>query len=97
MKRFLCAFLLICVLFCPLALFTSCGNDTVFSLGPYEIKEDHYRYLASIYNRQILASNGMESASYDTPLSESGMTVGSMIDLMYTDKFLTNVFTPVCE
>ncbi len=93
MKRFLCAFLLICVLLCPLALFTSCGNDTVFSLGPYEIKEDHYRYLASIYNRQILASNGMESASYDTPLSESGMTVGSMIDLMYTDKFLTNVFT----
>lgn len=91
MKRFLCALLLICVLL-PCLVFTSCGNDTVFSLGPYEIKEDQYRYLASMYNRQTFASNGIEGASWDTPLA-SGMTVGQMIDTMYTDKFLTSVFT----
>lgn len=93
MKRILCVFLMICILLCPVSVFTSCGNDTVYSLGPYEIKEDHYRYLASIYNRKLFVANGIDGASWDSVLPTSQMTVAQTVDSYYTEEFLTSIFT----
>lgn len=86
--RALCT--LLCVLLMPIC-FSSCGEKAVFSLGPYKINEDHYKYLASIHNRQQFASYNI---SIETPWEAtfpSGLTVAQAIDATTSD-FLNDVY-----
>lgn len=93
MKRIFSIILLACILLSSLLCFSSCGNDAVLSLGPYEIKEDHYKYLASMYNRQLFVSVGIDGSSWDATVPSTGMTLADTVDLRYTDAFLTSVIT----
>ena len=86
--RTLCA--LLCVLLMPVC-FVSCGEKTVFSLGPYKINEDHYRYLASIHNRQQFESFGISIESPWEAKFESGLTVAQAVDST-TSTFKNNVY-----
>ena len=88
--RTLC--ILLCVLLCPVFL-VSCGNETVLALGPYEIKEDHFRYLAGMYNRKILTSMGIYGSPWSATDPTTGITVGQAVDSQYTASFLKSVYT----
>lgn len=93
MKRILSIFILVCMLACSLVCFSSCGNDAVYSLGPYEIKEDHFRYLVSMFNRQTLESAGLYGSPWNASIPSTGLTLAQTLDLRYTDSFLTSVMT----
>lgn len=88
--RTLC--LLLCVLMCPLWL-SSCGDDTVFSLGSYEIEEDEYRYLISMFNRNLSEQIGFYGYDWTKTTLESGSTIADYVDSAYTSDFLTSVYT----
>ncbi len=91
MKRIISAILLICVMLSTLLCFSSCGNDTVFSLGKYEIKEDHYKYLASIHNRRQYASYQLDiSTPWDATFS-GGLTVSQAIEATQND-FVNDIY-----
>ena len=93
MKRILSIFILVCMLACSLVCFSSCGNDAVYSLGPYEIKEDHFKYLVSMFNRQTLESAGLYGSPWNASIPSTGLTLAQTLDLRYTDSFLTSVMT----
>ena len=93
MKRILSFFILICILLSSLVCFTSCGDDAVYSLGPYEITEKQYRYLASMFNRQTLVGAGIYGSAWDATVPSTGLTVAQTLDIKYTDSFTTNVMT----
>ena len=80
MKRILSFILLICMLVSVTVCFSSCSNKTVFSLGKYEIKEDHYRYLASIHNRKQFDSYQISVNTSLEAKFESGLTVAQALD-----------------
>lgn len=73
--------------------FSSCGNKSIYKLGPYEIKEDEYTYLIGMYKRRLLASLGYEKMSMDTKLTQDGLTVGQYIEAVYRPEFDMSVYT----
>ncbi len=81
------------MLACSLICFSSCGNDAVYSLGPYEIKEDQFKYLASMFNRQTLEGAGLYGSPWNATVPSTGLTLAQTLDLRYTDSFLTSVMT----
>lgn len=91
MRRILSFVLLICILAGVMLCFSSCKNDTVFSLGKYKIKEDHYKYLASMHNRKQYASYQLDiTTSFDAKF-ENGLTVGQALDTTQ-GSFLNDVY-----
>ena len=91
MRRILSFILLICILAGAMLCFSSCKNDTVFSLGKYKIKEDHYRYLASIHNRKQYASYQLDITTPFEAKFENGLTVGQALDTTQSS-FLNEIY-----
>ena len=81
-----------CVLIC-LSCFVSCKARPIYELGPYEITESDYKYLAGMYNRQVLESQGLYGYSYDTTDPTSGLTIGQALDQNHTSSFTANVLS----
>ncbi len=89
--RALCVML--CFLIC-LTFLVSCKSKPIYELGPYDITENDYRYLAGTYNRQILDSAGLFGYSYDNVLNQStGATIGDTLDQNYTSSFTASVLS----
>lgn len=81
-----------CVLFC-LTFLASCKAKPIYELGPYSLSEEDYKYLAGMYNRQILESNGLFGYSYDALDETTGLTIGQALDTNYSSAFAANVLS----
>ena len=88
--RILC--LVLCLALLPIFLF-SCKAGPIYSLGPYEITESQYKYLAGMFNRQVLESVGLFGYSYDAVDESSGMSIGEALDKNYSTDFTASVIS----
>lgn len=94
LKRFFCTLCaILCIISC-LTVFTACGNDTAYELGPYSISEDEYAYLMCTHKRQILETMGLDEAYIDYAISETDKTTyGEYIEKMYREQFEQSVYS----
>jgi len=93
-KRFFCTLCaILCIISC-LSVFTSCGNDTMYELGPYTIDEEEYAYLMCTHKRQVLETMNLDEAYINYPISESDKTTyGEYIERMYREQFEQSVYS----
>ncbi|MGM9645463.1 MAG: hypothetical protein ACI3XS_02065 [Eubacteriales bacterium] len=84
--------LILCILMLPVT-FISCGKNSVYTLGPYEIKEDEYTYLIGMYKRRLLATLGYEEMSMSTQITDDGLTIGQYLDSVYRKEFDISIYT----
>lgn len=83
--------LILCLILC-IPYITSCGNDSVYELGPYSIDEEEYAYLMGMYKKKILVSIGLNESYLNYPISaSSSKTYGQQIEEMYRDTFEQSV------
>lgn len=76
--------LLVMAMICSSLL--SCGvpKEEIYTLGKYEIREDHYNYLCSLYKRRIGESEGLLNVDWNETKTSSGSTIADTFDSRYT-------------
>ncbi len=84
--------LALCLLIAIPCLYSCNGNQDVYRLGGYSIKQDEYYYLLGMQKMQALKSLGYSEEDIDLEIQE-GYTLGDYIDALYSSQFEQSVLT----